>query len=570
MRRGNYVLLFAVACGTIAAQEETPVFRSDVSLVRVDAQVVDRDNRAIAGLTKSDFVLRDGGQVREIRNFSREEMPVDVLLLLDVSGSMRPHVQRIVDASEQALGILAEEDRVAIMVFDRKTRVRMPFKSGAMEIRRGLDNVLRLEDFNGGTDITRAMLDAAGYVKTYARRDARRAIVILTDDQTEFGKDIERVERELMRSNIVMSALIAPDAMSYRNRLPYPGGGGGRRYPSGGGGGGWGGTFPPMGRRIPGYPGGGYPGGGYPGGGGGYPGGGGGGYPGGGGGYPGGGGGNYPGGGGPVIIAGNTRSAGTSEIAEASGGDSMPVDDAAAFEDTLARIRSRYAIHFLVPEGARAGEERNIELALADRARRKFPSADIRYRHTYIAPEGTPETGTAHTPSPDTVTAPPQTQSADPDIPDLKTRKLPGRSTTSSDTRDPDAPVMRRRPASSSTTVDDAQPSSRSSSDDEDAAPRMRRRAPVNEPTGPRPSITGSSSGGWQKTSDPDTPVSDAPASKPATSATSKASDPAPAKATTSDDTSTSTESKGGWRKATDADLNPPPADPAPAKPKKK
>ena len=49
-------------------------------------------------------------------------MPIDILLLLDVSGSTGAHLQRIADAAEQALNVLAEQDRIAIMVFDARTR----------------------------------------------------------------------------------------------------------------------------------------------------------------------------------------------------------------------------------------------------------------------------------------------------------------------------------------------------------------------------------------------------------------------------------------------------------------
>src|SRR5215210_2469334 len=122
--------------GLLAFAEEPIVFRSDVALVRVDAQVVDRNNRAITGLQVEDFVLRQGGQKREIRNFEAEDMPMDVLFLLDVSGSMQPHVQRVASAAEQALRVLGPDDRVGIMVFDRSTRVRMPFrKNGDVVVR---------------------------------------------------------------------------------------------------------------------------------------------------------------------------------------------------------------------------------------------------------------------------------------------------------------------------------------------------------------------------------------------------------------------------------------------------
>ena len=66
----------------------------------------------------------------------------------------------------------------------------------------------------------------------------------------------------------------------------------------------------------------------------------------------------------------------------------MPVDDASALETTLERIRQRYALHFNVPPDVKAGEQRNIEVALADNIRRRYPDADVRYRRVYFAPSG--------------------------------------------------------------------------------------------------------------------------------------------------------------------------------------
>ena len=194
--------------------EGPPVtFRSDVSLARVDAQVVDRDNRPIRGLRAEDFVLHEDGKQREIRDFQSEKMTVDVLLLLDVSRSMAPHVQRIASASHQALSALADQDRIAIMVFDRGTRVRMPFQTGRRDAEWGLAGVLDEETFEGGTDITLGLLEAAGYMARNSRRDARRAIVIVTDDQTERNRNEAAVMRALTRADAVLSALIAPDAL---------------------------------------------------------------------------------------------------------------------------------------------------------------------------------------------------------------------------------------------------------------------------------------------------------------------------------------------------------------------
>ena len=335
LRTGKILLLFAAAGVMQAAADDDVVFRSDVSLVRVDAQVLDRDNRAVTGLRMEDFVLREEGRAQPIRNFASENMPVDVLFLLDVSASMRPHVQRIADAAHQALRVLRDNDRAAIMVFDRSTRVRLGFRSDRREVERGFQNLLDDETFRGGTDITLGMLDAVDYMRNNGRRDARRAIVILTDDETERNRNEEGVERALARADTVMSALIAPDAM--RNR----------RYGSHG---------PSMGGGLPGVifgpPRGGY------------------------------------GGRRGQTQGPHTHSAGTAEIARASGGDSMPVDDAYALENTLQRIRQRYAIYFSLPAGARSGDQRSISLDLSESARRRYPYAELRYRRDYYVPVG--------------------------------------------------------------------------------------------------------------------------------------------------------------------------------------
>lgn len=350
MKRLFSILLFVLPA---MAADGDVVFRSDVSLARVDVQVLDRNNRAITGLHREDFVLWEGGQVREIRNFAAEEMPVDLLFLLDVSGSMRPHVERISAAARDALRLLGEEDRVAIMVFDRVTRVRMSFRSNLAEVDREFKRLLDQESFNGGTEITLSLQSAAAYIGKNGRRNARRAIVILTDDETGGARNEAAVLQSLTNAQAVLSALIAPDAIPGWQRSPRPGRRGGSSWPGGGGGGPLGGIIlgGPLGggRRMPQ------------------------------------GGGRYPGGGGGPMGGSRTHPAGTAEIARQSGGDSLPVDDASALEDTINRIRQRYALHFHVEEGAKPGQEGRVEVALADNARRRYPDAEVRYRRVYVS-----------------------------------------------------------------------------------------------------------------------------------------------------------------------------------------
>src|SRR4051794_8564997 len=232
-------LFFTMVLGSLAA-DDPAVFKSDVAMTRVDTQVVDATGRPITGLQPKDFVLRVDGKPQPIRNFLSESMPVDVLLLLDVSGSMQPHIERIADASETALRVLAPDDRVAIMLFDTRTRLQLPFHSDHGEISEKLHSILQSESFNGGTHITHALLDAANYVQKQGRPNARRAIVVLTDDETQDAKNEPRVEQALDEANAVLSFLRAPYAEDFGRGRSGPGGHG----PRGGSGGGnvpWGG-----------------------------------------------------------------------------------------------------------------------------------------------------------------------------------------------------------------------------------------------------------------------------------------------------------------------------------------
>jgi hypothetical protein len=344
-------LFLVISFGTLAADDPV-VFKSEVAMTRVDTQVVDATGRPITGLQPKDFVLRVDGKPQPIRNFLSENMPVDVLLLLDVSGSMQPHIERIADASETALRVLAPDDRVAIMLFDTRTRLKLPFHSDHGEISQKLHSILQSESFNGGTRITHALLDAASYVQKQGRPNARRAIVVLTDDETQDAQDAPRVEQALDEANAVLSFLRAPYAEDFV-RGPRGGSGGGN-VPWGGGGngpwGGGGGTWPGGASRWPGT------------------------------------GPRLPGG----VSVGRgdpSHSAGTADIAADSGGDVIPVDGASAFEDMLARLRQRYALHFYWPSAAAKPQERIVSVALSRSAGAEYPNAEVRYRRAYV---GTP------------------------------------------------------------------------------------------------------------------------------------------------------------------------------------
>jgi hypothetical protein len=268
------------------------------------------------------------------------------------------------------------------MVFDTRTRLRLSFRSDHGGVSEELHSLIESERFNGGTHITHALLDAAHYLQREGRPNSRRAIVILTDDETQDAQNEPQVEQALDEANAVLSFLRAPYEEQYvqGRRAPSSGGPWGGGSGPGGGGGTWGG-----------------------GGGASWP-----------------GGGTWPGrssrfpGGGTVGGMDPSHSAGTADISKDSGGDVMEVDSASAFQDTLERLRQRYALYFYWPPGPANPQERLVTLALSASAGAEFRQAEVRYRRAYLGKLGGRRSGTLMEVSrePDSTNSPPKSGGA--------------------------------------------------------------------------------------------------------------------------------------------------------------
>jgi VWFA-related protein len=99
-------------------QEQTPLFRATSELVLVDVQVLNIKTGAPAGrLQAKDLRVSEEGAPQEISQFSRDEFPLSVVMLFDLTESVRGVLKHLADGAKSALAHFKPEDEVAVMVY---------------------------------------------------------------------------------------------------------------------------------------------------------------------------------------------------------------------------------------------------------------------------------------------------------------------------------------------------------------------------------------------------------------------------------------------------------------------
>jgi hypothetical protein len=105
---------------SVTAQDIDPndVIKVNTDLVVFDAQVIDKKTRKMfGGLTRDAFEVYEENVKQPIAYFSQDQLPLSVLLLLDISRSVTPIIEQVGAGANDALQRLKSEDEVAVMAF---------------------------------------------------------------------------------------------------------------------------------------------------------------------------------------------------------------------------------------------------------------------------------------------------------------------------------------------------------------------------------------------------------------------------------------------------------------------
>jgi VWFA-related protein len=196
------LVLVVVAAAALSGAEQ---FKSRALGVRVDVLVTD-GRQPITGLTARDFELKDDGVVQAIVQIDHEQLPLNLILVVDTSTSVAgARMRALVDASQSLVDQLRDGDRVAVLSFASGVRLLTPLTPARQHVREALAALAAA----GATSLR----DAAFTALALRGVDPGRTLLLIFSD----GND---TSSWLSRSQVVEAAR-RTDAVIYAVAVPW-------------------------------------------------------------------------------------------------------------------------------------------------------------------------------------------------------------------------------------------------------------------------------------------------------------------------------------------------------------
>jgi Ca-activated chloride channel homolog len=171
------VVIVTLASAAGAPQAPPTLFQSGVTVVPITVSVERSDGTYVSGIDASRFRLLEDGIQRDITLFDDGNVPIDLLLLLDVSGSMNARLPTMKTAAARLINALRPVDRASLLSFGVRTTVIEPFTDDGARLKRSLETI----SSEGSTSLYDALYVALHQFGAPGTLIRRRALVVFSD-----------------------------------------------------------------------------------------------------------------------------------------------------------------------------------------------------------------------------------------------------------------------------------------------------------------------------------------------------------------------------------------------------
>src|ERR1700722_18980830 len=183
MRAAPLLLSLLFLLGPVGrAQSSAPpqTIRVDTQLVLLAALVQNRKTGlAVDTLSANDFRIQEAGVPQTLTYFSRDQLPLSVVLLFDMTETVHAALGPLAKAGLEVLGHLKPEDEVAVMIFSSRTELLQGFTTNRPEAAYAIKTASWMADVEG-TFLDEDMFEGVEQVMK-AKPGSRRVLLWLTD-----------------------------------------------------------------------------------------------------------------------------------------------------------------------------------------------------------------------------------------------------------------------------------------------------------------------------------------------------------------------------------------------------
>jgi len=170
----------------------------DVDVVQVTVTVMDGHGHFVKGLPRAAFHVSEDGHTQAVSHFASEDVPLELIAAVDISGSMAPAIPKLRKAVDAFLGAIPPEDKVTLLGFNDTIFTYMRRTNDPAERTRALSRLAAW----GSTALYDVILKGTDLL---GRQGGRKALVVFTDgeDQGSHASLVE-VERRLQSSDVTL------------------------------------------------------------------------------------------------------------------------------------------------------------------------------------------------------------------------------------------------------------------------------------------------------------------------------------------------------------------------------
>jgi VWFA-related protein len=154
------------------------VIKVETNLVSVNVSVFNNKSKLFVGsLTKDDFIVKEDGEEQTVTYFASTEVPFDLVLLVDLSGSTAEKRDLIKKSTLRFIEAARPNDRLAIVTFSHVTNLISPLTLDRAQLTASVEKMEGM----GGSHVWDAIKYALDEVLGPKTLDRRRAVVLMSD-----------------------------------------------------------------------------------------------------------------------------------------------------------------------------------------------------------------------------------------------------------------------------------------------------------------------------------------------------------------------------------------------------